>query len=39
MIACVDVDYRDSAAVAACVLFRDWTDASSCAAFTAHPRH
>ncbi len=35
MIACVDVDYRDSEAVAACVLFRDWTDASSCAAFTA----
>src|SRR5262245_60602331 len=26
MIACVDVDYRDSEAVAACVLFADWTD-------------
>jgi len=27
MIACVDVDYRDDGAVAACVLFRSWTDA------------
>jgi deoxyribonuclease V len=27
MIACVDVDYRDEGAVAACVLFRSWTDA------------
>lgn len=26
MLACVDVDYRDDAAVAACVLFRDWAD-------------
>src|SRR5437868_643888 len=26
MLACVDVDYRDNGAVAACVLFRDWTD-------------
>jgi deoxyribonuclease V len=26
MMACVDVDYRDSEAAAACVLFRDWTD-------------
>lgn len=26
MIACVDVDYRQPGAVAACVLFRDWTD-------------
>jgi deoxyribonuclease V len=30
MIACVDVDYRDSGAVAACVLLRDWADAASC---------
>jgi deoxyribonuclease V len=29
MIACVDVDYRDDAAQAACVLVRDWTDADS----------
>jgi deoxyribonuclease V len=29
--ACVDVDYRDQGAVAACVLFRDWTDAASAA--------
>jgi deoxyribonuclease V len=27
MIACVDVDYRDDEAQAACVLLRDWTDA------------
>jgi deoxyribonuclease V len=27
MIACVDVHYRGAIAVAACVLFRDWTDA------------
>ena len=26
MIACVDVDYRDPVAVAACLLFRHWTD-------------
>ena len=26
MLACVDVDYRDEGAVAACVLFRDWAD-------------
>jgi deoxyribonuclease V len=26
MIACVDVDYRDSGAVAACVVFPDWSD-------------
>jgi deoxyribonuclease V len=26
MLACVDVDYRDTGALAACVLFRDWTD-------------
>src|SRR5437773_3582110 len=31
MIACVDVDYRDDDAVAACVLFRDWADAFSAA--------
>jgi deoxyribonuclease V len=29
MMACVDVDYRDEGAVAACVLFRDWTDEQS----------
>lgn len=29
MIACVDVDYRASGAVAACVLFRAWDDAAS----------
>jgi deoxyribonuclease V len=26
MLACVDVDYRDDEAVAACVLFRGWAD-------------
>src|SRR5262245_50969470 len=26
VMACVDVDYRGDSAVAACVLFRDWTD-------------
>src|SRR5438105_2524304 len=31
MIACVDVDYRGDGAVAACVLFRDWADATSAA--------
>jgi deoxyribonuclease V len=29
MIACVDVDYRDDTAIAACVVFRDWADAAS----------
>jgi deoxyribonuclease V len=29
MIACVDVDYRASEAIAACVLFRSWNDAFS----------
>ncbi len=29
MIACVDVDYRDAEARAACVLLRDWADADS----------
>ena len=28
MLACVDVDYRDETALAACVLFRDWSDAA-----------
>jgi deoxyribonuclease V len=28
MLACVDVDYRGDQAVAACVLFRDWPDAT-----------
>jgi deoxyribonuclease V len=31
MRACVDVDYRDPSAVAACVLFRTWTDAEPAA--------
>ena len=34
MIACVDVDYRDDHAVAACVLFRDWLDAEPAAEWT-----
>lgn len=29
MLACVDVAYRDDEAVAACVLFRAWTDAAA----------
>ena len=29
MIACVDVDYRDVGAVAACVCFQSWSDATS----------
>jgi len=29
MIACVDVTYRDSGAIAVCVLFHTWTDAGS----------
>ncbi|MFL5356840.1 endonuclease V [Archangium sp.] len=28
MLACLDVDYRTGLTVAACVLFRDWTDAA-----------
>lgn len=28
MLACLDVDYRPDLTVAACVLFRDWADAS-----------
>src|SRR5262249_33757025 len=31
MFACVDVDYRDTGAVAACVLFREWTDGAPAA--------
>lgn len=31
MLACVDVDYRPHGAVAACVLFRAWSDADSAA--------
>ena len=34
MIACVDVDYRDTHAMAACVLFRDWLDAAPVAEWT-----
>ena len=29
MISCVDVAYRDAGAVAACVLFRSWTDSEN----------
>jgi deoxyribonuclease V len=29
MMACADVDYRNSGAVAGCVLFRDWADGES----------
>jgi deoxyribonuclease V len=29
MLACVDVDYRENSAVAACVLFRSWKDENS----------
>jgi deoxyribonuclease V len=29
MLACVDVDYRENSAVAACALFRSWTDGIS----------
>jgi deoxyribonuclease V len=36
MIACVDVDYRVSGAVAACVLFRAWND-ESCADALVEP--
>ncbi|WP_338873453.1 endonuclease V [Myxococcus stipitatus] len=28
MLACLDVDYRPDVTVAACVVFRDWTDAT-----------
>lgn len=35
MIACVDVDYRDDYALAACVLLNNWTDAVSAAERTA----
>jgi deoxyribonuclease V len=31
VLACLDVDYRGDGAVAACVLFRDWTDAAPAA--------
>jgi deoxyribonuclease V len=31
VLACVDVDYRDQDAVAGCVLFHDWTDATPAA--------
>ncbi|MGF1577990.1 MAG: endonuclease V [Gemmataceae bacterium] len=33
MIACIDVDYRDNTAVAACVVIHDWTDAEPSAAY------
>jgi deoxyribonuclease V len=38
MIACVDVDYREDGAVAACVCFRAWTDGTPAAAFVAKIR-
>ncbi|AGC48918.1 hypothetical protein MYSTI_07646 [Myxococcus stipitatus DSM 14675] len=31
MLACLDVDYRSEVTVAACVVFRDWTDAAEAA--------
>jgi deoxyribonuclease V len=34
MLGCVDVDYRDDHAIAACVLFRDWLDAEPVAEWT-----
>jgi deoxyribonuclease V len=36
MLACVDVDYRDHEAVAACVLFRAWGDAAGAAEEVEH---
>jgi deoxyribonuclease V len=36
MIACVDVDYRDTEAVAACILFRSWADDSGAAELVEH---
>lgn len=39
MIACVDVDYREKGAVAACVLFRAWTDAASAGQVVEHLDH
>jgi deoxyribonuclease V len=35
VLACVDVDYRDTYAVAACILFRDWNDATVAESRTA----
>ena len=39
MIACVDVDYREKGAVAACVLFRAWTDEVPAAEHVCHLEH
>jgi deoxyribonuclease V len=39
MLACLDVDYRDSEAVAACVLFRAWTDDRGAAEVVEHIPH
>ncbi|RYZ43873.1 MAG: endonuclease V [Myxococcaceae bacterium] len=36
MLACVDVDYRPDLTVAACVLFRAWTDAREAAHLVEH---
>jgi deoxyribonuclease V len=38
MMACVDVDYRGDDAVAACVLFRAWTDEASAGQHVEHIR-
>ena len=39
MLACVDVDYRERGAVAACVLFDSWTDAESAAEIVKEIAH
>lgn len=36
MLACVDVDYRAAEAVAACLLFRDWPDATPADEWVVH---
>lgn len=36
MIGCVDVDYREGGAFAACVLFRDWSDAEPASEAVTH---
>jgi deoxyribonuclease V len=38
MNACVDVDYRDAGAVAACVVFADWPAAQPARTYTIHLR-
>src|SRR5215207_2224861 len=39
VLACVDVDYRDDHAVAACLLFRDWADADPAAELVCRVDH